>query len=206
MTTRALALGALAASAGWAQAGVPTASPPGAILVGVLVALVLGAAVGRRVERARLARSGEAPAERDGRLALHRPARPANPAELSKLCAATKLRFVQADDGACLFKFEAEHAPSAPVVVVKLNSGGKWVAIYATVLEDVGSPSPALLRRLMDLNEQLWQGKFSLTSQGHIDFQFECPTRTLDYVELRECVTACARTVDERYPELNDLH
>lgn len=130
---------------------------------------------------------------------------PDSPDQLQAMCAETSFRYTTTDTGACVFQFHSNAKPEAVLVVAKMSSNGKWVAVYGTVLEDRGDPSPDLLRRLMELNEELWQGKFSLSNAGNVDFQFECPTATLDVQELRECIATCAKVIDERYEELSGL-
>lgn len=135
----------------------------------------------------------------------HGPRHPTTPEELQRMCEQTELRYVVTESGACVFRFRAEHKPDPLYVVAKMSKNGKWVAVYGTVLEAVQHPRKPLMRRLMELNENLWQGKFSIAESGNIDFQFECPADTLDVQELTECIHACARVIDENYEELAGL-
>lgn len=211
-------LAAVGATGAWGQdPEVATSSGNGWLIVLGAVAVIVAIVAARQREAAR--HQGGSSLERPvaagfvptpsrssaGGLRLAQPCRPQTPEELRRMCDRTQLHFVVSDSGACVFGFRAEHVPDGVLVVAKINRNGTWVAIYGTVLEAVQHPGKALMRRLMELNESLWQGKFSIASTGNIDFQFECPTDTLDVQELTECIHACAKVIDDHYDELRRL-
>lgn len=91
-----------------------------------------------------------------------------------------------------------------------ISTQGSFVSVFATAVEGMEEPSEALLRRCLELNEETWQGKFSLSKSARedrldIDFQFEIPTRLLDPDQLERAVFGCVAIVGKYRPELNGL-
>ena len=218
VNTRWLLGVALATAPAFAQEAAPSGGSKGWLWLVGAVAVVIAVVTARRREATEsgglMASSGSTSTASPGvtrsrggssGIQLERPNQPSNADELRVLAEATGLKFQQTDSGACAFLFEADNVGDGVLVIAKINQKGDWVAVYGTVLEKVSDPSFALMRRLMDLNEALWQGKFSIAGSGNIDFQFECPTETLDARELRECAGACAKVIDDFHDELASL-
>lgn len=96
------------------------------------------------------------------------------------------------------------------IVHCTLSSKGTFVSVFSTAVEAMVDASPALLRRCLELNEETWQGKFSLSKSGtegrwDIDFQFEIPSRLVDGQQLEDAVLGCAAIVSKYRGELGGL-
>lgn len=91
-----------------------------------------------------------------------------------------------------------------------ISSKGTFVSVFATAVHGMDSPSGSLLKRCLELNEETWQGKFSLAKSAEegkldIDFQFEVPARLLNGEQLERAVFGCAAIVGKYRQELKGL-
>ncbi len=128
--------------------------------------------------------------------------------KLEKMLQAEELiyRVLESEDGrkSFMLPFRSRRHPDLRVFV-EPSRNGKFVSIYCPVLQLPKDAPASVYRRLLEMNEEIWQAKFALAKDGTLYFEFEVPARLLDRVELISDIHAVAHYVDQKYPDIQAL-